>query len=218
MRSPSPLVLGPVVPWSSGLLVLWSCGLRACGPLVFWSCGPLVLWSAGPLVPWSPGPAVRRSYGGLRCPIATSIAYASWGKAKQLAWDRAYDAQNNLCFIAYYDAGNAAYAGFMKTLLTPQEREDLFRGSENPAEELLGDVFELALGLLTFGVRYPFLVKRWGSQQDINACIYGLERCFLSYSAKESIKLVAARQPKKRKPPTRDEAVERDVEEHRGHQ
>ncbi|CAE7612094.1 unnamed protein product [Symbiodinium sp. CCMP2456] len=106
-------------------------------------CCPLVYMSVGKVV---------SSYGGLRCPIATSVAYASWGKARQLARDRAYDAQNNLCFIAYYDAGNAAYAGFMKTLLTPQEREQLFRGSENPAEELLGDVF------------------------DIDACIYGIER------------------------------------------
>ncbi|CAE7237302.1 unnamed protein product, partial [Symbiodinium sp. CCMP2456] len=118
-------------------------------------CCPLVYMSVGKVV---------SSYGGLRCPIATSVAYASWGKARQLAWDRAYDAQNNLRFIAYYDAGNAAYAGFMKTLLTPQERERLFRGSENPAEELLGDVFELALGLL---------FKAWGSPQDIDACIYG---------------------------------------------
>ena len=140
---------------------------------------------------------VVSAYGGLRCPIATAIAYSSWGKAKQLAWDRAYDAQNNLCFMAYYDAGNAAYAGFMKTLLTPQEREELFRGCENPAEELLGDVLELSLGLLTFGPRYPHLFKKWGSSQDINACVCGIERCFYLYSSKESIKLVAARQPKK---------------------
>ncbi|CAE7480865.1 unnamed protein product [Symbiodinium sp. CCMP2456] len=119
-------------------------------------CCPLVYMSVGKVV---------SSYGGLRCPIATSVAYASWGKARQLAWDRAQDAQNNLCFIAYYDAGNAAYAGFMKTLLTPQERERTI-----------------------------------------------VQRCFHLYSAKESIKLVAARQPKKRKPPTGDERVEKDVE------
>ncbi|CAE7749115.1 unnamed protein product [Symbiodinium sp. CCMP2456] len=141
-------------------------------------CCPLVYMSVGKVV---------SSYGGLRCPIATIIAHSSWGKAiKQLAWGRAYDAQNNLCFVAYYDAGNAAYAGFVKTLLTPQEREEVFRGSENPAEELLGDVFELSLGLLTFGVRYPFLFRKWGSQRDIKPCIYGIER---------------------------DEAVKRDVEE-----
>ncbi|CAE7949678.1 unnamed protein product [Symbiodinium sp. KB8] len=169
--------------------------IKKCCPLVYMSVGKVVC-----------------SYGGLRCPIATSIAYASWGKAKQLAWDRAYDEQNNLCFIAYYDAGNAACAGFMKTLLTPQEREEFFRGCENPAEELLGDVFELSLGMLTFGLRYPHLFKNWGSKQDINACINGIERCFLLYSAKESIKLVAARQPKKRKPPSKDERVERDKE------
>ena len=139
---------------------------------------------------------VVSAYGGRRCPVATAIDYASWGKVKQLAWDRAYDSQNNLCFIAYYDARNAAYAGFMKTLLTPQEREELFRGSENPAEELWGDVLELSLGLLTFGLRYPNLFKKWGSVQDINADIHGIERCFYRYTAKESIKLVAARYPK----------------------
>ena len=42
---PSVLSLGPLVPWSSGLLVLWSLG-----PLVPWSSGPLVLWSLGPPV------------------------------------------------------------------------------------------------------------------------------------------------------------------------
>ena len=156
---------------------------------------------------------VVSAYGGRRCPVATAIDYASWGKVKQLAWDRAYDSQNNLCFIAYYDARNAAYAGFMKTLLTPQEREELFRGSENPAEELWGDVLELSLGLLTFGLRYPNLFKKWGSVQDINADIHGIERCFYRYTAKESIKLVAARYPKKRKAPTKDEAVERSVQE-----
>ena len=109
--------------------------IRKCCPVAYTSVGKVV-----------------SAYGGRRCPVATAIDYASWGKVKQLAWDRAYDSQNNLCFIAYYDARNAAYAGFMRTLLTPQEREELFRGSENPAEELWGDVLELSLGLLTFGL------------------------------------------------------------------
>ena len=54
----------------------------------------------------------------------------------------------NICFLGYYDAGNAAHAGFMKMILTPAERIALFNGNENPREELRGDVFELSL-------RYP---------------------------------------------------------------
>ena len=40
-------------------------------------------------------------------PMRSSIR----AKAKQLSWDRAYDSEDNLCVIGYYDAGNAAYAG-----------------------------------------------------------------------------------------------------------
>ena len=40
-------------------------------------------------------------------------------------------------------------------ILTPDESVELFRGSENPQEELLGDVLELALRLLTSALRYP---------------------------------------------------------------
>ena len=62
-------------------------------------------------------------YGGLRiAPYA--IEYAGWGKAKQLAWDRAYDKDGELCYICYYDAGNSVYAGFMKSILTPEAEEN----------------------------------------------------------------------------------------------
>ena len=64
-------------------------------------------------------------YGGLRIAPYQAIYYAGWGKAKQLAWDRAYDKDGELCYICYYDAGNSAYAGFMKSILTPEGRSGL---------------------------------------------------------------------------------------------
>ena len=115
--------------------------------------------------------------------------------------------------IAYYDAGNAAYAGFIKTLLSPQERVELFRGSENPLEQLLGDVFELALGMLTFALRFPGLFDRWGQVEDINACINGFERCFGRYSAIESLALITSGNPRKRQPAKADPEIEKDVQE-----
>ena len=136
-----------------------------------------------------------------------------WGKAKQLTRDRAYDEEGSLCFIAYHDAGNAAYAGFLKALLSPQERVDLFRGSENPLEELLGDVFEHALGMLTFALRWPELFDRWGDVDTINACINGFEGCFTRYAAKESLLLINSGYPRKRKPAKAVPAIERQVQD-----
>ena len=101
----------------------------------------------------------------------------------------------------------------MKTLLSPEERVQLFRGSENPLEELLGDVFELALGMLTFALRWPDLFDRWGGVDTINACINGLERCFSRYSARESLMLLTSGYPKKRKPAKADPDIERDVQD-----
>ena len=137
--------------------------IRKCCPIVYKQVGKIV-----------------SSYGGIRCTPSQALDFPLWRKAKQLTWDRAYDALGNLCFVAYYDAGNAAYAGFMKTLLSPEERVQLFRGSENPLEELLGDVFELALGMLTFALR-------WRGVDTINACINGLERFFSRYSPERAL-------------------------------
>ncbi|CAE7337702.1 unnamed protein product, partial [Symbiodinium sp. KB8] len=44
---------------------------------------------------------VVSAYGGLRCTPAYARVYPEWAKAKQLSWDRAYDSQNNPCFIGY---------------------------------------------------------------------------------------------------------------------
>ena len=156
---------------------------------------------------------VVSSYGGIRYPPGLALSFPIWNKAKQLTWDRAYDEEGNLCFIAYYDAGNAAYAGFLKTLLTPQERVELFRGSENPLEELLGDVFEIILGMLTFALRFPELFTRWGGPDTINACINGLESCYSRYAAKDSLMLLISGYPRKRKPAKADPDIEQQVQE-----
>ena len=140
---------------------------------------------------------VVSSYGGIRYPPGQeALSFPVWNKAKQLTWDRAYDEEGNLCFVAYYDAGNAAYAGFLKTLLSPQERVELFRGSENPLEELLGDVFEITLGMLTFALQFPELFSLWKDVDTINACINGLESCYSRYAAKDSLMLLKSGYPR----------------------
>ena len=112
---------------------------------------------------------VVSAYGGIRSTPEYALVYPIWGRTKQLSWDRAYGQAGHLCYIAYYDAGNAAYAGFIKTLLSPQERIELFRGTANPHEDLLGGVFELTLGFLTFAIRFPGLFDRWGDVDTVNA-------------------------------------------------
>ena len=156
---------------------------------------------------------VVSAHGRIRCTPEYALVYPIWGRAKQLSWDRAYDQAGHLCYIAYYDAGNAAYAGFIKMLLSPQQRVELFRGSENPHEALQGDVFELTLGLLTFAIRFPALFDQWEDVDEINACVNGFEKCFIRHSAGESITLITARTPKKRKPAKADAEIERDVQE-----
>ena len=118
------------------------------------------------------------------------------GKAKQLAWDRAYDASNNLCYICYYDAGNSVYAGFMKSILTPEDRRELYFSVTDPREELLGDTLELALGILTMAIRYPNHFINWGGSDGANACVRGIERSIWRYAAAEAIELLTADQPR----------------------
>ena len=83
--------------------------LKACAPIAYTDYGKAV-----------------SHYGGLRIAPWQAIEYAGCGRAKQLAWDRAYDASGNLCYICYYDAGNSVYAGFMKSILTPEDRRELY--------------------------------------------------------------------------------------------
>ena len=133
---------------------------------------------------------------------------ATWGKTQQLSWDRAYDKDGNLCFIGYYDAGNAAYAGYMKKILTVEERKQLFKRVENPREEMLEDVFELGLGILALAMRYPSKFPNWPDVKTLNACIRGLERSFYRYAVSESIESITAPSPRKRSQPKKNPEVD----------
>ena len=146
-------------------------------------------------------------YGGLRIAPYQAIEYAGWGKTKQLAWDRAYDKDGELCYICYYDAGNSVYAGFMKSILTPEDRRELYNSVADPREELLGDTLELALGILTLATRLPSRFINWGGSEGANACARGLERSIWRYAAAEAIELITAETPRKRSPPRRGEEI-----------
>ena len=118
--------------------------------------------------------------------------------------NRAYDKDNDLCFIGFDDAGNSAYAGYMKRKFSAEDRRELFHNVTNPKWELLGDVFELALGMLTLAMRHPEKFSSWGTYQDMNACIQGLEMSFYRYCASESVELITAETPRKRSPPKKE--------------
>ena len=165
--------------------------LKACAPIAYTDYGKAI-----------------SHYGGLRIAPLQAVEYAGCGRAKQLARDRAYDENGDLCYICYYDAGNSVYAGFMKAILTPEERRELYHGVTNSGEELLGDTLELALGILTLAVRYPSHFINWKRSDEANACVRGIERSVWRYAAAEAIELLTADQPRKRSPPRRDETIE----------
>ena len=166
--------------------------LTACAPVAYTDCGKTI-----------------SHYGGLRKAPCQAIEYAGWGKAKQLAWDRAYDKDGELCYICYYDAGNSVYAGFMKSFLTPEDRRELYNGVTDPSEELLGDTLELALGILTLATRFPSHFINWGGSEGANACVRGLERSLWRYAAAEAIELITAETPRKRSAPRRPHVCHR---------
>ena len=134
-------------------------------------------------------------YGGLRITPEQDVEYAGWSKAKQLAWDRAYDENNELCYICYNGAGNSAYAGFMK-ILHGRKRRELCNGVDSPREELLGDTFELAIGMLTLAMRYRGI-------KVTNACVRrGKERgdCRHLSNARRSLAGLHVAQPPEENP------------------
>ena len=165
--------------------------LKACAPIAYTDYGKAI-----------------SHYGGLRIAPLQAVEYSGCGRAKQLAWDRAYDESGDLCYICYYDAGNSVYAGFKKSILTPEDRRELYHGVTNPREELLGDTLELALGILTMAIRYPNHFINWRGSEGANACVRGIERSVWRYAAAEAIELLTADQPRKRSPPRRDETIE----------
>ena len=50
----------------------------------------------------------------------------------------------------------------MKSILTPEDRRELYNSVADPREELLGDTLELALGILTLATRLPSRFINWG--------------------------------------------------------
>ena len=89
--------------------------LKKCAPLVYADYGKTI-----------------SHFGGLRVTPHQAVEYTGWGKSKQLAWDRAYEKNGDLCYICCYDAGNSAYAGFVKVLISPEERQGLYHGLSSP--------------------------------------------------------------------------------------
>ena len=146
-------------------------------------------------------------FGGLRIAPHQATEYAGWGKAKQFAWDRAPNKDGELCYICYYDAGNTVYAGFVRSILTPEDRRELYNGVTDPREEVLGDTLELVLGVLTLATRYPSHFINWGGSEDANACARDLERSIWRYAAAEAIELITADQPRARTRPKQDAEV-----------
>ena len=140
------------------------------------------------------------SMGALRVPVNIAVEYCQQGRAKHLGWERALTYDGDVCYIAYYDPGNAAYAGYMNCLFTRDEITDMCRGSPDPSEELLGDILETAAGLLTVACRFPDLFPMWGGKQEVEACLRGIERSFHRYAAVESITLFPTQSRKKRRP------------------
>ena len=111
------------------------------------------------------------SMAALRVPVNIAVEYCQQGRAKHLGWERALTYDGDVCYIAYYDAGNAAYAGYMNCLFTRDEITDMCRGSPDPSEELLGDILETAAGLLVVACRFPELFPKWGGKQEVEACL-----------------------------------------------
>ncbi|CAE7948322.1 unnamed protein product [Symbiodinium sp. KB8] len=144
----------------------------------------------------------------LACAVYAYVCdYAGNAKARRLSWDRAYNSDGDLCYICYYDGGNSAYAGFMRALLTPEERRQLFNNVADVKEELLGDTLELALGMLTIATRYPQHFPNWEGVKTTNACLRGIERSFWVYANAQDIKLVTASFPRRRNAPKTQQEI-----------
>ena len=129
-----------------------------------------------------------------------AIEYCQQGRARHLGWGRALSYNGHVCYIAYYDPGNAAYAGFMNCLFTREEITEMCRGSPDPSEELLGDIIEIATGMLVIALRFPGMFPKWGGKHVIEACLRGIERSFHRYAAVESITLFPTQNRKRRRP------------------
>ena len=127
------------------------------------------------------------SLGALRVPVNMAIEYCQQGRAKHLGRERALTHTGDVCYVAYYNPGNAAYAGYINCLFFREEITEMCRGSPDPSEELLGDIIEIATGLLVVALRFPEMFPKWGAKHVIEACLRGIERSFHRCAAVESI-------------------------------
>ena len=109
------------------------------------------------------------------------------------------------CLLPLYDAGNAAYAGFLHSIFDQDEVKGMYNGNADPAAELMGDTLEVALGILTIACRYPSAFEAWGSYEDHLACLRGIERSFYRFAAAEAVRITAV-ENRKRRPPRANDA------------
>ena len=143
----------------------------------------------------------------LRLSKNQAVEYTELGKARCLSWNLAMTQDHITCVMPMYDPGNAAYAGHMKCLFSDEEIREMFYDNANPPAEILGDVFEIAIGMMAMALRNPDLYKRWGHANDHLSCLRGLERSFYRYAAAESISIMAI-ENRKRRPPKNNSAEE----------
>ena len=89
-------------------------------------------------------------------------------------------------WLMCYDAGNRAYAGYLRALFTAEEMVEMVQTSD-PNEELLGDIIEIAMGILMLALKYPNAFSGWMSLEQTNATLRGIERSFLTWQQSEGV-------------------------------
>ena len=145
------------------------------------------------------------SSAGLRLNTKQASEYTRWAKGRRLSWDFGYTVDGMACLLPLYDAGNAAYAGFLHSIFDQDEVKGMYNGNADPAAELMGDTLEVALGILTIACRYPSAFEAWGSYEDHLACLRGIERSFYRFAAAEAVRITAV-ENRKRRPPRANDA------------
>ena len=125
-------------------------------------------------------------YGYLRVDVRHAYIYAKQGACRQVGWDEASNSGGQVCWLMCYDAGNRAYAGYLRALFTADELVEMVQ-TPDPNEELLGDIIEIAMGILMLALKYPTAFSEWMSLEQTNATLRGIERSFLTWQQSEGI-------------------------------
>ena len=125
-------------------------------------------------------------HGFLRVDVQHAHIYAKQGACKQVGWDEALNSGGQMCWLMCYDAGNRAYAGYLRALFTAEEMVEMVQTSD-PNEELLGDIIEIAMGILMLALKYPNVFSGWMSLEQTNATLRGIERSFLTWQQSEGV-------------------------------